>query len=312
MSKKFVIIILVGIIISFGLYAFGLNKNYKEPFYKNIANNNQAEIKITGMTCGSCVTRIEDALMKVKGVSSPKVSLAKQRATVLFNPEITSAPSLVNAINKLGKYKATLANVKNSSELQKEEKERVEKAKMFAMSINGKEIPNKDFETVLGKQLQNFRKVGKNFYPTTGQREQIVAEVANSMIDNTVIQNEIGKENISVTDQEINTEIEKLKKYYKLDDKALKENLQAQGLDMNGFKEEITKEIRLNKYLDAKVFPPKTPESKKGFLYQQWMSGLYDKSDIKIYSDEILKAVDNNNTASGGCGGKGGCCSKQG
>ena len=310
MSRKIVIIILIGTIVSFGLYAFGLNKNDKATPYKDIVNNNQAEIKITGMTCGSCVTKIQDALMKVKGVSSPKVSLAKERATVLFNPEITSAPSLVNAINKLGKYKATLANVKNSSELQKEEKERIEKAKLFAISINGKEIPNKDFETVLGKQLQNFGKVGKDFYPTTRQRERMVAEVANSMIDDTVIQNEIGKENISVTEEQINAELEKLKNYYKLDEKALKENLQAQGLDINGFKEEIRKGIRLNKYLEAKVFPPRTPESKKGFLYQQWMSELYDKSDIRIYSDEILKAVDSGNTASGGCGG--GCCSKRG
>lgn len=311
MSKKIVIIILIGIIISFGLYAFGVSKNDKETFYKDLANNNQAEIKISGMTCGSCVTKIEDALIKVKGVSSPKVSLAKQRATVLFNPKVTSASSLVNAINKIGKYKATLANIKNSSELFKEEKERIEKAKLFVMSINGKEIPNKDFETILGKQLQNFRKVGKDFYPTIRQKEQIIAEVANSMIDETIIQNEIAKENISVTEPEINAEIEKVKTYYKLDDKALKESLQAQGLDMNGFKEEIRKGLKLNKYLEAKIFPPRTPESKKGFLYQQWISELYDKTDIRIYSDEILKAVDSSNTASGGCGGKGGCCSKK-
>jgi len=317
MKKKiYITLFLTGVIVFFGLYASGLINDKKEEersnFYKNIGNNSQAELKISGMTCGSCVEKIENALMKVKGVNSTKVSLAKQKATVLFDPEITSASLLVNAINKLGKYKGTLANIKNSNELLKEEKERIEKAKLFAMSINGKEISNKDFETVLGKQLKNFKKVGKDYYPTMRQREQIIAEVADSMIDEAIIQNEIGKENFSVTDPEINAEIDKIKTNYKLDDKTLKENLRAQGLDINGFKEEIRKGLKVNKYLEAKVFPPRTPESKKGFLYQQWISGLYDQAEVRIYSDEILKAVDSSNTASGGCGSGGGCCSKRG
>jgi len=39
---------------------------------------------VTGMTCASCVRRIEKALAKVDGVSSASVNLATERATVQY------------------------------------------------------------------------------------------------------------------------------------------------------------------------------------------------------------------------------------
>ena len=46
------------------------------------ARAQQVSLAIDGMTCASCVTRVENALLKVAGVSSAYVNLATQRATV--------------------------------------------------------------------------------------------------------------------------------------------------------------------------------------------------------------------------------------
>jgi Cu+-exporting ATPase len=43
---------------------------------------NQVDLQIEGMTCASCVARVEKALKKVPGVSSASVNLATERATV--------------------------------------------------------------------------------------------------------------------------------------------------------------------------------------------------------------------------------------
>ena len=311
MKKLYLIVILTCVIALFGLYASGVNKGKEagsaDIFNRDVGNNSQAELKISGMTCGSCVQKIENALKSAKGTKIPKVSLAKEKATVYFDPKTTSADSLVEAINKLGKYHASISKVKNNKELMDEERERIEKSKQFAMSINGKEITNNEFESLVSKRLGNFRNIGRNFYPTAKQRYQIVAEVANSIIDESLIEKEIGKEKFDVADSEVGEQIEKIKKYYRLDDNGLKESLKAQGLDLESFKIEIKKELRTVKYLEAKVFPPKTPDSKKNSLYQRWISELQDKADIKIFSSEISEAFVNN-TKSSGCGGS--CCSR--
>lgn len=51
----------------------------------------QTEIlKVTGMSCGGCVSTVEGALSAVPGVNSAKVSLATREATVQFSEGQTS------------------------------------------------------------------------------------------------------------------------------------------------------------------------------------------------------------------------------
>jgi P-type Cu+ transporter len=56
---------------------------------------------IEGMTCASCVTRVEKAISAIRGVASSSVNLATQRAEVVFSgaPDITA---VVSAIGKAG------------------------------------------------------------------------------------------------------------------------------------------------------------------------------------------------------------------
>ena len=48
---------------------------------KNMPTN-EVVLQVGGMTCASCVARVEKALVKVPGVSSASVNLATERATV--------------------------------------------------------------------------------------------------------------------------------------------------------------------------------------------------------------------------------------
>ena len=59
-------------------------------------------LKVTGMTCSECVSKIEHALKAVPGVSSAKASLAQHEATVQFNEAQTSHGQLQSAIEKAG------------------------------------------------------------------------------------------------------------------------------------------------------------------------------------------------------------------
>ena len=60
------------------------------------------QVGVKGMTCASCVGRVERALKKVDGVESASVNLATERAAVTYDPEATEAPMLLEAVEATG------------------------------------------------------------------------------------------------------------------------------------------------------------------------------------------------------------------
>lgn len=58
-------------------------------------------LRISGMSCASCVRRVEQALLKVEGVHDAAVNLSSQRATVTVDPTV-SPDRLVAAVQDIG------------------------------------------------------------------------------------------------------------------------------------------------------------------------------------------------------------------
>lgn len=64
-------------------------------------------LELEGMTCASCVNRIERKLKKVPGVAEANVNLATERGQVRFDPAQADVPTLVRAVEAVG-YRARL------------------------------------------------------------------------------------------------------------------------------------------------------------------------------------------------------------
>ena len=62
----------------------------------------EVEIPVTGMTCASCVRRVEKALGKVEGVEEASVNLATEKARVAFDPGVADARAMRSAVEKAG------------------------------------------------------------------------------------------------------------------------------------------------------------------------------------------------------------------
>lgn len=71
------------------------------------------ELAITGMTCATCVGRIEKSLSKLDGVVSAQVNLATEMAKVEFYPTSLTEQDIVNKILKTG-FGASLVEDKNT------------------------------------------------------------------------------------------------------------------------------------------------------------------------------------------------------
>ena len=59
-------------------------------------------VAIQGMTCASCVSRIEQGLREQEGVIGARVNFAAQEATVAYDPRIFSPLKLAQVIERLG------------------------------------------------------------------------------------------------------------------------------------------------------------------------------------------------------------------
>ena len=59
-------------------------------------------LPIEGMTCASCVRRIEKRLARVPGVERAEVNLATEQAHVVYDPALVDVPALTNAVEQAG------------------------------------------------------------------------------------------------------------------------------------------------------------------------------------------------------------------
>src|SRR5687768_14586799 len=57
---------------------------------------------VTGMTCASCVRRVEKALTRVPGVTEAAVNLATERARVFYDPSAAQPEQLKAAVERAG------------------------------------------------------------------------------------------------------------------------------------------------------------------------------------------------------------------
>lgn len=62
----------------------------------------EVELKIAGMTCASCVNKIESTVKKLPGVHSAVVALATQRGKFKYDVEKIGIRDIIECINKLG------------------------------------------------------------------------------------------------------------------------------------------------------------------------------------------------------------------
>lgn len=95
----------------------------------------RAVIPIRGMTCASCVNRVEKALGRAEGVLSATVNLASQEATVEYLRELTAPPALRAAIERAG-YRTLEAERPPEMEVEAEAYRRL-RAKLWVTAVLG-------------------------------------------------------------------------------------------------------------------------------------------------------------------------------
>ncbi|MFX1516337.1 MAG: heavy metal translocating P-type ATPase [Promethearchaeota archaeon] len=98
-----------------------------------------ANLGITGMTCASCVSTIENELKKVDGVQEVSVNLMTEKAQIQYNPRITNVKSLISTVENVGygarKISSYRMASKDKESLERARELRLQKLRLFGAII---------------------------------------------------------------------------------------------------------------------------------------------------------------------------------
>ncbi|EKE12126.1 MAG: hypothetical protein ACD_14C00008G0001 [uncultured bacterium] len=90
---------------------------------KSADPNKRVSLSLFGMHCSSCANIIERQLKKVPGVKQATVNFSAEKASILFDENVSTAKTLIDAIAKVG-YKGEQVDAKDTEyETRKREKE---------------------------------------------------------------------------------------------------------------------------------------------------------------------------------------------
>jgi copper ion binding protein len=77
------------------------NESRDEP-EETTMSNEQIELDVRGMSCGSCVRHVTEALQGLPGVDAVDVELAAGKARVRHDPRRVTAAQLIAAVEDAG------------------------------------------------------------------------------------------------------------------------------------------------------------------------------------------------------------------
>lgn len=84
------------------MFGFGSEAVQKEK----PADGETATLKVEGMACNVCASRVEKTALAIEGVKAAKVTQPKGIAEITFDPARTSAEAVASAISKQTPFKA--------------------------------------------------------------------------------------------------------------------------------------------------------------------------------------------------------------
>lgn len=97
-------------------------------------NKKKAKLKITGMTCATCVRTIENSLRNLDGIISVNVNLGAEKAFVTYNPKVITISDMKKAIEDAG-YQYLGLEGEDVEDLEKKAREKDLKEKQNRFTI---------------------------------------------------------------------------------------------------------------------------------------------------------------------------------
>lgn len=159
--------------------------------------------------------------------------------------------------------------------------------------VNGEEISREELERTLNQLKQTYAQQGLNLDDTNEEMlRELEKNVLNQLINTELIIQAATSAGIEPTSEEINETIEQLTERYG-GEEELEKALDAYNLTVDGLKESIADEMKVNKYIAANVEEVAVTEEEMEELYNEY-AGQSEEfpayEDIKAQLEQEVKS----------------------
>ncbi|PKM82053.1 MAG: copper-translocating P-type ATPase [Firmicutes bacterium HGW-Firmicutes-14] len=98
-------------------------------------SDQKTTLKISGMTCAACASRIEKSLGRLEGVKYAGVNLAMEKATLEYDPSVISEEKIISTVTDLG-YKAQPERVRFDEDREKLERRKETRRQIYLLTLS--------------------------------------------------------------------------------------------------------------------------------------------------------------------------------
>ncbi len=166
--------------------------------------------------------------------------------------------------------KAQKEQAKKMEEMQKKmDKQKVEKDKVVA-TVNDEKIKGEEYNNVLSKSQMQYQQMGQD--PTSKDAaKKIKQQTLDSLVGQTLLMQQAEEKGYKASDDEINKQLEEIKKQYK-DEKKFKEAMKKAGFTMDELKAQIADNIKYTTYVEKEIQVDEVTEDEMKKFYDQYAS----------------------------------------
>ena len=262
------------------------------PSGTTLANASLAEYQIEKMTCGSCISKIETALVGLGGVGSVDINLTSNRGRVTYDPNELDTQVIAEAITAAG-YPATLRMELDPTEYSALQLEQAQLGQDYLARIGDRLLARTDFEELVRQRSRGA--------VAAGQNDQLWKVVWQDVLQRELMLSAAEQNQVVVQDGEVEVRLDELRKQHQ----GLDELLVKRYGSMEAFRARLHEDMIISRNIEDHVYAGITDPGQQKVKLQQWYSELQANTDVVIF-DSRLKAA---SQSGGGCGsGGGGCC----
>lgn len=252
-----------------------------------MANAALAEFQIEKLTCGACVSNIENALNGLGGIDSVEVNLTSNRGRVTYDPAEVDSQLIAERITAAG-YPATLRMELSADEYLSIQQEQASLGQKYMAKIGDRLLSREDFEAALRQRAGNAAQVSPN--------ERLWQDTWQDVLQRELLLAAAEENHVIVQPGEVDARIEELQKGHQ----GLEQLVVRRYGSMEQFRSRLHEDMIISQNIENHVLAGINEDNQRQSRLNAWYSDLQKNTEVIIY-DSQLKTI---SQASGGCA----CC----
>lgn len=273
MNKSLRLYVTLGIVAS----AFVVGVWLFVPSGGDTANAALAEYQIEKLTCGSCVSNIEEALSGLDGVGSVEVNLTSNRGRVTYDPSEIDSDAIATAITEAG-YPASVRLQLDPREYGALQQEQAQLGQKYLARIGDRLLARNDFEQIVQQRAGDAA--------SPEQKSQLWQAVWREVLQRELLLSAAEKNRIIIQDGEVDAKLDELRQGHQ----GLEPLVIKRYGSMDNFRTRLREDMIINRNIEDHVYAGVVDPNEQQDKLQEWYTNLQQETEVIIFDPQLKSA----------------------